>query len=63
MKTFEERMNRLEEINRVLKDQENSFSEMTALFEEGMKLSASLEKELNEAEQKVIILKEMNPEN
>lgn len=58
MKTFEERMERLEEINSILKEKKNSFSEMTALFEEGMKLSRGLEKELDQAEQKIIMLKD-----
>ena len=56
MKTFEEKMKRLEEINQILKEQKNSFSEMTALFEEGMKLSESLEKELDRAEQKILLV-------
>ncbi len=58
MDSFEKRMSRLEEINELLKGQKSSFSEMTALFEEGIKLSESLEKELNQAEQKIIHLKE-----
>lgn len=58
MKTFEEKMERLEEINTILKEKKNSFSEMTALFEEGMNLSKGLEKELDQAEQKIIMLKE-----
>ena len=58
MKTFEEKMTRLEEINLILKDQKSTFSEMTALFEEGMKLSESLERELNDAEQKILLVKE-----
>jgi exodeoxyribonuclease VII small subunit len=58
MKTFEDKMTRLEEINLILKDQKSTFSEMTALFEEGMKLSESLEKELNNAEQKILLVKE-----
>ena len=58
MKTFEERMERLEEINTILKEKKNSFSEMTSLFEEGIKLSEGLEKELDQAEQRIILLKE-----
>ena len=57
MKTFEERMKRLEEINQILKEQKNSFSEMTSLFEEGMKLSNGLEEELDKAEQKILLVK------
>ena len=56
MKTFEEKIKRLEEINTLLKEQKHSFSEMTALFEEGMKLSENLENELEKAEQKIIQL-------
>jgi len=51
-------MERLEVINTILKEKKNSFSEMTALFEEGMHLSKGLEKELDQAEQKIIVLKE-----
>ncbi len=58
MDSFEQRMKRLEEINALLKEQKSSFSEMTALFEEGIKLSESLEKDLEQAEQKIISLKE-----
>ncbi len=62
MKTFEERMARLEEINTLLKEGRNTFSEMTELFEEGITLSSSLEIELNRAEQKIIQLKENHQE-
>ena len=58
MNSFEKRMSRLEEINTLLKEQKSSFSEMTSLFEEGIKLSESLETELNQAEQKIIHLRE-----
>ena len=62
MKTFEERMTRLEEINSLLKEGKNTFSDMTKLFEEGITLSSSLEKDLDQAEQKIIRLKEDHQE-
>ena len=62
MNTFEEKMARLEEINSILKEEKNTFSEMTELFEEGIKLSASLEQELDQAEQKIIQLREDHQE-
>lgn len=58
MKSFEEKMARLEEINALLKEQKNSFTEMTALFEEGVGLAKELEDELGRAEQKILLVKE-----
>lgn len=55
MKSFEERLERLEEISRMV-NQECPLEEALALFEEGVALSRSLEKELEKIERKVEIL-------
>jgi exodeoxyribonuclease VII small subunit len=60
MKSFEERLERLEEISRLV-NQECPLEEALALFEEGVNLSRSLEKELEKIERKVEILQ--NPGN
>ncbi len=56
MKSFEERLERLETISTQMKEQGLSLSDSLALFEEGMGLSKELEKELETIEQKVQIL-------
>ena len=56
MKSFEDRLNRLEELNEKIKEGELPLEEATTLFEEGMKLAKSLEKELGKIERKVEIL-------
>ncbi len=57
-KTFESQMERLEEIVRLLERGEASLAESMKLFEEGTKLSASLGKLLDKAEQKVTVMQE-----
>lgn len=55
MKSFEERLERLEEISRLVNEQ-CPLEEALALFEEGISLSRGLEKELAKIERKVEIL-------
>lgn len=57
-KTFESQMARLEEIVRLLERGEAPLAESMKLFEEGTKLSASLGKLLDKAEQKVTVVQE-----
>lgn len=56
MKSFEERLGRLEEISQLVNDQ-CPLEEALSLFEEGLDLSRGLEKELAKIERKVEILK------
>ena len=56
MKTFEEKLSRLEELNGQIKEGELPLEQAMDLFEEGMKLAKGLEKELNKMERKVEIL-------
>lgn len=56
MKSFESRLARLEEIAEKLRNGEIPIDEATVLFEEGMKLSRSLDRELQEMEQRIEIL-------
>ena len=55
--TFEESLNRLDEIVRALERGEVSLNESMKLFEEGTKLIKSCSGELDAAEQKVVKLK------
>lgn len=55
-RTFESQMARLEEIVRLLERGEAPLNESMKLFEEGTKLSASLGKLLDKAEQKVTVM-------
>lgn len=55
-KTFEENMNRLEELVSLLERGDAPLSESLALFEEGAKLVTQCRKELNAVEQKVVKL-------
>ena len=57
-RTFESQMARLEEIVRLLERGEAPLNESRNLFEEGNKLSASLGKLLDKAEQKVTVMQE-----
>jgi len=57
--TFEDRLNRLEEISGLIKTGQIPLDEAVESFEEGMKLANSLEKDLKSIEKKVEIL--MNP--
>ena len=56
MKSFEERLARLEELSEKIKEGEVPLEEAVSLFEEGIKLSKGLEKELSKIERKVEIL-------
>jgi exodeoxyribonuclease VII small subunit len=55
MKNFEERLNRLEEINITIKSGGN-LDESLKLFEEGVKLAKGLEKDLLKVERKIEVL-------
>ena len=55
-KTFEESMQRLEEIVSQLEKGEAPLDESLALFEEGMRLAADCGKKLDQAEQAVVRL-------
>lgn len=54
--TFEQAMQRLEEIVSLLEDGKAPLNESMALFEEGTKLSAHLSQLLDTAEQKVTMI-------
>jgi exodeoxyribonuclease VII small subunit len=54
--SFEEKLNRLEEINDNMNDGDVPIEKAMKLFEEGIKLASSLEKELGKMERKVEIL-------
>ena len=56
MKSFEEKLEQLEIISEKIKDGEIGLEAAAALFEEGIKLSKGLEKELSKIERKVEIL-------
>ena len=53
MKSFEERLQRLEEISAGIRDGEIPLEEASQLFEEGVKLSRGLDKDLQRTERKV----------
>jgi exodeoxyribonuclease VII small subunit len=56
MKNFEERLNRLEELGAFVKKNDVPLDEALAAFEEGIKLSRSLEKDLEKVENRIEIL-------
>lgn len=56
MKSFEERMTRLEELNENLRRGNLPLETAITTFEEGMKLAQGLEKELSKIERKIEIL-------
>ena len=62
MKSFEQRLARLEELSEAIKAGDLPLEDAVALFEEGTKLSKGLEKELAKIERKVEILIN-NPED
>ena len=63
MKNFEEKMDRLEELSRLIKDRETPLDKAVSAFDEGVRLAAQLEKELGKVEKKVeILLNEPEPE-
>ena len=53
MKTFEERLTRLEAISETLRNEETGLEQAAELFAEGVKLAKDLEKELTRAERRV----------
>lgn len=56
MKNFETRLERLEQLNGQLKEEHVPLDDAFTLFEEGIKLAKSLEKDLEKAEKKIEIL-------
>jgi len=56
MKKFEDRLERLEELNEQMKGGDVPLDEAVSLFEEGIKLAKSLEKDLSKVERKIEIL-------
>lgn len=54
--SFEEKIERLEEIVTILDKGESPIEEMLKLYEEGMELARSCRTYLEEAEQKVIVI-------
>ncbi len=56
MKKFEERLERLEELAGRIKEPDLALEEAVAVFEEGIKLSKGLEKDLEKIQGKVEIL-------
>jgi exodeoxyribonuclease VII small subunit len=56
--SFEEQMQRLEEIVEILDDGDAALDEMLALYEEGMKRSQFCREYLEKAEQKVILIQQ-----
>lgn len=57
-KNFEEYLNELEEISKKLSDGDISLDESIKLYENGMKLSKKCQELLENAEKKVMILRE-----
>jgi len=56
MKKFEDRLERLEVLNEKMKEGSVPLDEAIDLFEEGIKLARSLEKDLSKVERKIEIL-------
>ena len=56
MKSFEDRLVRLENLSEKLREGKIPLEEAVSVFEEGMKLAKELEKELDKIERKVEIL-------
>jgi exodeoxyribonuclease VII small subunit len=56
MKKFEERLERLEELAEKIKEPDLPLEEAVAVFEEGVKLSKGLERDLEKIQGKVEIL-------
>jgi exodeoxyribonuclease VII small subunit len=56
MKNFEERLKRLEQLSERIREPELALEDAVAMFEEGVKLSRSLEKDLDRIESRVEIL-------
>ena len=56
MKSFEERLRRLEELSEKIREPDLALEDAVAAFEEGVKLSKGLEKDLDRIEARVEIL-------
>lgn len=56
MKKFEERLERLEELSDAIRNPDLALEDALAYFEEGIKLSKSLEKDLDKIEGKIQML-------
>jgi exodeoxyribonuclease VII small subunit len=56
VKSFEERLTRLETLNEKMKKGDIPLDEAVSLFEEGIKLAKGLEKELSKIERRIEIL-------
>ena len=56
MKKFEERLKKLEELNEQMKAGKVPLDDAVEMFEEGIKLAKSLEKDLSKIERKIEIL-------
>ncbi len=56
MKNFEERLKRLEDLSEQIREPELALEDAMAIFEEGVKLSKGLEKDLERIESRVEIL-------
>ncbi len=56
MKNFEDRLKRLEELSERIREPELALEDAMAVFEEGVKLSKGLEKDLERIESRVEIL-------
>ena len=56
MKSFEERLSRLEELNEKISEGNIPLEEAVTLFEEGIKLAKGLEKDLAKVERRIEIL-------
>ena len=63
VRSFEEKMKRLEEIVRIMEQGDRPLEESLTLFEEGVALSDQCQKILEEAERKVSILLSSSREN
>ena len=64
MNTFEENLNKLEQLTSDIKRSDISLEDALKDFEEGIKLAAGMEKQLDEIEGKVqILMNEPNPMN
>ena len=56
MKSFEERLTNLEELNEKMRDGDVALDDAVKIFEEGIKLAKGLEKDLAKIERKIEIL-------
>lgn len=56
MKSFEERLSRLETISESIREPDLALEDAVALFEEGVKLSKGLERDLKRIESRVELL-------